>query len=416
MRKRRSWWNEAGRELARHPELLDASLGIRGFHGGARWMHAAMKAIGWRMPPFREAVGYERLGWGKYGMCVLAALAAAAATPIWWLAPIPALLAFYAAEAQMVFLFPERLLNRRAPWSAARAMTVSAGGTWRVMTQVLPIAARMLATGWWRGRARETWVQGCFAVVLWHRHVRRAHVAWVENPADLPRLEIGPTSPLLLRRERVTTGASARCRILFLSDLHWRGPTDSETLRALCQLARREKSDVCILGGDYVERAAALPMLAKLVRCLSRIGPCVALPGNHDLGQFAEAIPKIVRSAGGQWLPDISRLTLGGVEIVTAGAPPPGPGVTRVVVVHDAADLDRQPVAGAALVLAGHLHGGQWVLSSRGGKLVPGAWWYRHCWLRRSRDGAEWISNRGLGDTFPLRWNCPREAILCEIS
>jgi predicted phosphodiesterase len=367
MTNRTSWWNEAGRELARQPELLDVARGIRGFHGGARWMDAAMTIIGWRMPPFRENSDYERLGLEKYGICILVALAVAAVTQVWWLTPIPALLAFYAAEAQMVFLFPERLLNRRAPWSASRAMTVSAGGTWRVMTQVLPVAARMLTTGWWRGRGRETWVQGCLAVVLWHRHIRQAHAAWVENPEGLPRLEIGPAFPFLLRRERVDTGGSAPCRILFLSDLHWRGPSDAETLRALCQMARREKPDVCILGGDYVECAAALPMLATLVRCLSRTCPCVVLPGNHDLGRFAEAIPETIRNSGGQWLPDNSRFTVGNVEIVTVGAPPPEPGKTRIVIVHDPADLDRHPVPGVAVVFAGHLHGGQWVLSSHGG-------------------------------------------------
>ena len=60
-----------------------------------------------------------------------------------WLAAVLLVAGFYAAEAQMVFLFPEALLGRRVPWRSSRAMTVAAGGTLQVMASVLPIAARM---------------------------------------------------------------------------------------------------------------------------------------------------------------------------------------------------------------------------------------------------------------------------------
>jgi predicted MPP superfamily phosphohydrolase len=86
-----------------------------------------------------------------------------------------------------------------------------------------------------------------------------------------------------------------------------------------------------------------------------------------------------------------------------------------LAVVHDPAELDGMTLPVGSVVMAGHLHGGQWVLSSKNGRLLPAAWIYRHTWLRRRRDGVEWIVSRGAGDTLPLRWSCPREVILCEI-
>ncbi len=386
-------------------------------------MHQAMSIVGWRMPPFRGGGVYGRLGWLKYAVCSVSGLLAFSvlvALGCLWFAPCAAVAAFYAAEAQMVFLFPEALLGRRGPWSSARSLTVSAGGTWRVMTGVLPIAVRMLATGWWRGRGRETWIQGCLAVVVWHREVALAKRGWVENASLLPRLEIGAVAPLLLRRETVTMGGAGSFRLLWISDLHWRGAGDAGTLLAMRDLARRERPDVFILGGDFLEHASALPLLGLLVKCLARIAPCVALPGNHDQGGFAGPVADEIRRAGGHWLPDSGRFELknplgGLLEIVAADAPPPAAGVRQVVAVHDPAELDRSPPARGTLVLAGHLHGGQWVLSSRNGRLYPACWFYPHAGLRRNHLGAEWIVSRGTGDTFPVRWNCPREVVLCEI-
>ncbi|HEX7262023.1 MAG TPA: metallophosphoesterase [Luteolibacter sp.] len=423
MKEQSSWWLESGKMLDNHPGLIAAARGVRGFGGGARWMHEAMSIAGWRMPPFRGSGHYAKMGWTKYGICGVLGLwsgAIAAWFGFYWFVPLFAVVAFYATEAQMVFLFPEALLGRRTPWASGRALTVAAGGTWQVMAGVLPIAARMLACGWWRGHGRQCWLRGCLAVVIWHRHVATARCRWVENEVDLPCLEIGPTAPLLLRREKVKQEGHGTFRVLWISDLHWRGTSDAGTLMTLRDLVRREQPDVCILGGDFIDRAKALPLLRLLVRCIVRVSPCVALPGNHDRGSFMNAVPEAIRAAGGHWLPDHGRFILANrfgerLEIVGPGINEPTENVKRVLAAHDPGELNNSPPANGSFVLAGHLHGGQWVFSSKNGKLLPAAWFYRHAWLRRSYRGAEWIVSRGAGDTFPVRWNCPREVVLCEI-
>lgn len=78
------------------------------------------------------------------------------------------------------------------------------------------------------------------------------------------------------------------------------------------------------------------------------------------------------------WLPDTGRFDFanadgGRLEIVTRDAPRPSPSISRRVAVHDPAELDDSPPGEETIVLAGHLHGGQWVISAKGGRLLPAA-------------------------------------------
>jgi uncharacterized protein len=71
--------------------------------------------------------------------------------------------------------------------------------------------------------------------------------------------------------------------------------------------------------------------------------------------------------------------------------------------------------AGYRLVLAGHLHGGQCVLANHRGQQYPAVWFHRWHGLRFRQGDAEMLVSRGMADTFPFRFNCPREVLLCEI-
>jgi predicted MPP superfamily phosphohydrolase len=67
-------------------------------------------------------------------------------------------------------------------------------------------------------------------------------------------------------------------------------------------------------------------------------------------------------------------------------------------------------------VLAGHLHGGQCVLATFKDKLYPAAWLHRWHGLRFHGEGSLMLVSRGLADTLPVRFNCPREVLLCELA
>jgi predicted MPP superfamily phosphohydrolase len=79
-------------------------------------------------------------------------------------------------------------------------------------------------------------------------------------------------------------------------------------------------------------------------------------------------------------------------------------------------DFPAAAAAGYGLVLAGHLHGGQCVLATRRRRLYPAAWIYRWHGLRFAEWGAVMLVSRGAGDTLPIRFNCPREVILCALT
>jgi hypothetical protein len=144
------------------------------FASGGRWMLLALAYLRGETAAAPPA-GLNRLGLVKYGLATGAALpfvGLAVLTGVW---PVLVLCvpAFYAAEAQLVFLFPLALDGCQAPYRAAHRLTVRAGGTGAVMGVVLPLAGVMLFGGFaGRGFVR-CWCLGCLAVCLWYEDVRR---------------------------------------------------------------------------------------------------------------------------------------------------------------------------------------------------------------------------------------------------
>jgi hypothetical protein len=116
----------------------------------------------------------NRLGCVKYGLASAAALAVAvpAALLSAWPLLVLCVPAFYAVEAQMVFLFPLALDGSARPFRDARLWTARAGGTLAVMRVVLPLACTMLLGGFVRQGFVRSWCLGCLAVCLWYEDLR----------------------------------------------------------------------------------------------------------------------------------------------------------------------------------------------------------------------------------------------------
>ena len=235
-------------------------------------------------------------------------------------------------------------------------------------------------------------------------------------------LEFGCRAPLQVRRERVVVARAGPAhepwRALYVSDLHL---TARRTALAgsLAAVVRAERPDVVLLGGDLIDRSNGLPVLGACVRELAALAPVFAVAGNHDAWLGLAAVRAAVRAAGGHWLHD------GGACLERGGRPPlhlhararpAGAAVAwRVLVGHHPATASRGAACGYDLVLAGHLHGGQCVLWQRGQRLFPGAWFSRWNGLRFQVGGATLLVSRGAADTLPVRFRCPREALLCEL-
>ncbi len=94
--------------------------------------------------------------------------------------------------------------------------------------------------------------------------------------------------------------------------------------------------------------------------------------------------------------------------------PNPSPPPVRILCAHDPRIFPAAIAAGYDLALAGHLHGGQCVLAERAGRLYPAIWFGKWHGLRFREQDTIMLVSRGAADTFPIRFNCPREVILCE--
>jgi hypothetical protein len=225
------------------------------------------------------------------------------------------------------------------------------------------------------------------------------------------RFEIGAAGPLRVREEHAALGLPAVVRVLYASDLHlghrWTAGVPAQLLAA----ARTTEPDLVLLGGDLADHPRALPALGELVAELAAAAPVAAVPGNHDERVGVGWVRDAVRAAGGRWLPDEPILAPVRIDgTIGTGAGP------RVLCAHDPAVFPAAAAAGYGLVLAGHLHGGQCVFSNRGGRQYPAAWFNRWHGLRFAAGPARMLVSRGAADTLPLRFNCPREVILCVVS
>jgi predicted MPP superfamily phosphohydrolase len=225
--------------------------------------------------------------------------------------------------------------------------------------------------------------------------------------------EFGAFGPLLIRREAVHLGLGRNVRLLYASDLHLGHWWNRDVPAQLAVACRQVSPDVILLGGDLADHPGAVARLRACIRELSALSLVAARPGNHDERAGASHVRAAVTQAGGRWLPDSPLEKPLGIDVELINAPSSG---ARLLCAHYPDVFPEAARAGYRLVLAGHLHGGQCVLATVKERLYPAVWVHRWHGLRFRDQDARMIVSRGVADTFPFRFNCPREVILCEIS
>ncbi|MCB9891401.1 MAG: metallophosphoesterase [Planctomycetes bacterium] len=406
----------ADRFLTEHPELvaLARANAARGFQSGGEWMVAALQCI-------RKAnvvscdTRFARAGTLKYAACTLlgilcAALAYHVAT---WLAAPGFVLGFYALEARLVFLFPVMIDDGVRAWASTGRWVVAAGGVLRSMSIVLPLAIVML-TGGFLGRGFvRSWLLGCTAVLLWYEDLRDSGVEPVPRRGSL---DVGARAPLLVRRETIDVlakdGRPHQC-VLFASDLHLGALGTGHLVDELVGIARAERPDLILIGGDLVDGKRGLVPLERLLTAWSRMAPTLVVPGNHDRWAGIDRVRMAVERAGGHWL---LRRSYRAEGVCVDGALVQGKAVGwKLLCTHEPRAFEASVRAGYDVVFAGHLHGGQAVLFERCGRLYPGAWLHRWNGIRFEQGGGCLIVSRGAADTLPVRWRCPREVVVCSL-
>ncbi len=206
-------------------------------------------------------------------------------------------------------------------------------------------------------------------------------------------------------------------RIVYLSDFHFNGFCHQKALD-LAKIVCNLKPDLTILGGDYVDTLGGFAPFQNFLASISSCGKVFALAGNHDVLWGKRHFENLMMKNGICWLEMKSQiLRIGAKTIKISGNiwKKESPIADfQILCLHKPMKLPEihNPYQ---LVLAGHLHGGQLVLWENEKGLYPGRWFYRWNVLERQVGNCHYIISRGLGDTLPLRYNCPFEVILVEL-
>ncbi len=231
-------------------------------------------------------------------------------------------------------------------------------------------------------------------------------------------------------------------RVLQLSDFHASPVVPLELIARSIELGLARKPDLIALTGDFITTAYdRFGDYARLLARLSAAAPTFACPGNHDGGSWArrsggyatlEPVRALLNGAGILFLENAwHALTVAGrpVQVVGVGdfwsracfpaavfpRLPERQEATRIVLNHnpDAKELFRKH--DWDLMLCGHTHGGQLRLPLLGAPFAPvvdkryveGL----HPWAGR------WLHiTRGVGNLHGVRFNCPPEVSVLEVT
>jgi predicted MPP superfamily phosphohydrolase len=234
-------------------------------------------------------------------------------------------------------------------------------------------------------------------------------------PAGL--LTIGLGGALHIREEYLSVRKDA-CRLMYVSDVHLRANRSDHLCRQIIETARSSRAHALLLGGDLVDESGELENLALLVGALREIAPVFAIGGNHDQSVGIDHVRGAVVRGGGTWIHASSAHLVHGSRVIGISGPEAHSlprGDVQVLCAHDPRIWKAARKRGYDLVLAGHLHGCQFVAFEYRDRLYPGAVFYPYCYLSHQSEATRLVVSRGVSDLIPIRWRCPREVVVCHV-
>jgi predicted MPP superfamily phosphohydrolase len=233
-----------------------------------------------------------------------------------------------------------------------------------------------------------------------------------------PRIwDIGWRRALHLRQEYLSTRPDA-CRLVYVSDIHLRPARSDDLSRQVLDSVRAAQPAAVLLGGDLVDRSTELDKLRDLVGSLGEIAPVLAIAGNHDSWVGIDRVRQAVVRGGGMWIHDGSAQLIHGRRAIGVTGPESDTlpdGEVRILCAHNPRIWKTVRERGFDLVLAGHLHGCQFVACEYRDRLFPGAVFYPYCYLSHQSGPTRLVVSRGVSDLVPVRWRCPREVVVCHV-
>jgi predicted MPP superfamily phosphohydrolase len=216
-------------------------------------------------------------------------------------------------------------------------------------------------------------------------------------------------------------------RIVHLTDLHVHHNLPDGYYREVMEAARTEKADLAFFTGDFISESSAIPRLAGLVEPIGTTGS-IAVLGNHDYWEDADAVGRALADAGLRVLTDEScrftvgaeALTVSGWDYPCGGRRPPvmeqGASRLNLVLAHTPDTVYRLADSGADFVFSGHCHAGQIRLPLAGPIVVPSVYGRRFDHGHFVVNGAHLFVAAGIGAARPpFRIYCRPDIFVVDI-
>ncbi len=224
--------------------------------------------------------------------------------------------------------------------------------------------------------------------------------------------------------------------IAHVTDIHLGILSSGRALRELVHTTNALRADLVLLTGDLIDyELSDLSEGIALVKAMEARYGLWTIEGNHDLmedgGEFerrvrAAGIPLLldesvvaevrgcpVQLFGLRWMHGITRARGKGLDHVIASQmhlmmKQRQPEAFPILLSHHPHAFDAAVAADLPLTLAGHTHGGQWMLSEQHG---VGSVMFRYWSGLYKRGRSQLIVSNGVGNVFPIRVNAPLEIV-----
>ena len=209
-------------------------------------------------------------------------------------------------------------------------------------------------------------------------------------------------------------------RIFQLSDLHFK--LSSKISNQIIESVANELPDLILLTGDYFDIPKGFNLLFELFPKLAAYCPVIFIEGNHDNLYGNQFLKRLGNLANCTYLKTQSFHFKSKRGFNYTIYPENGivkeeeKNHTNIRLIHNPRKINFSKTNHINLILCGHLHGGQFIFwKSKSEKLYPGSFFYKHCIDRKKIENSTVIISKGLGDTLPIRYNCPKEIVDIQI-
>lgn len=208
---------------------------------------------------------------------------------------------------------------------------------------------------------------------------------------------------------------------LHISDIHlW---FSTKVLKELREIILIQKPELIVLTGDYYDLPQGAESFRQFLIEISLTNRVLFIRGNHD-GLFGKGVSNLLLN-----IPRVEYLESSVFHYITKKSNrlnitawenreqlSSKSRAKNILLIHNPEDLVEKELEGIDVVFAGHLHGCQFIFFKfKNGTYFPGNLYYKHCADRKMIGETTLIVSRGLGDTLPLRWNCPKEVVFVKI-